>query len=279
VWAVVLSLCLLGLFGAQGSPAAASANSPIRETLHGGPIVAGDVDLHIVFWESHAVDASYDQYIERFFNDLSNSSLMETLQGYLGKGIDGSPAGFPGPSVTVAGVWHDTKSPLPTGKMESASAEAAVLKELNRAIDVNRWPTTAGNVFMIFTGPGYQTTLLSGECGWHTAGRDSSGTEVPYAFIPRPGLPSCAASLRSGYINPTPSGSARHDAAVTIAWHEFVEMLTDPVPLTGYDDASRGPQGEVADVCSETFPGLAGSNHNDVTLDGHDYLVQGVWDR
>lgn len=273
--------CLLATWIVTGVAAAsarsASASTPVNEALHGGPVVAGAINIHVIFWESHAVDSAYDAYILQFLNDLDGSRLISTLAPYTGPGIDSSPTGPPGPIVTVAGVFHDTVNPLPTGNDNSIPVHQAVVKELNSVSAQQNWPDSAGNVFLVLTGPGYQAN--STVCGWHDGGTDSSnGDQVPYAFIPRPSLTLKTYCDTGGY-NPTPSGSVRHDSGVNTTWHELAEMLTDPLPLTGYNDPSQPvpPGGEIGDVCEGQFPGVTGSNHHDIVLNGHPYLVQGIW--
>lgn len=253
----------------------ASADGGSAVYLHGGAVEAGSLRVYAIFWESHAADWAYDNYITRFLNDVGGSSLMGTLGEYKGPGIDGTAAGVPGPAIHLAGIWHDSTSPLPTGAVGSQGVYQAVVNELNRVTTLRRWSARPGTVFMIFTGPGYQAN--SSICGWHSSGTDSqSGKQVPFAFVPRPGLTLSVIGCSVASFFDTPSGSVRQDSGVNSAWHELAEMLSDPVPVTGYA-TSAGAKGEIGDLCEGQYPGVTGSDHHDVVLNGHEYLVQGIW--
>src|SRR5947209_8400500 len=108
---------------------ASSAQTP-NVTRHGGPVVAGHIHVYVVFWESHAVDQKYDQRVHQFLSDLDGSPLVGSLREYSGPRIGGGSMGAPGPAVTVNGVWHDKRDPLPKGPDHSPAVQQAVLKEL-----------------------------------------------------------------------------------------------------------------------------------------------------
>lgn len=262
---------------AAGAAGPAAAKPPVNVVLGKGPVVAGPISIHAVFWESHAVDSKYDKFLTRFLSDLSGTPLTRLLRYYRGPGIDGSADGAPGPVVRLAATWSDRKTPLPKAHIGTAASRADFRKEVQHAIFVNKWPVSAGNVFIVFTGPGYQsgiTAKLCGEHSWYTDTKTAS--VVPYAYVPRPGLLTCTSGSGTLPINPTPSGSVRTDGAVSVAWHELAEMLTDPQPDSGYVDPRYD---EIGDICRDSWPDVTGKNHHNVVLHGHDYLVQAIWVR
>ena len=203
---------------------------------------------------------------------------MGLLRYYRGPGIDQTPTGAPGPAIAVRNSWSDRKTPFPKAHIGDTGSKRAFRKEVQHAIAVNGWQTGAGNVFIVYTGPGYQSGLTAGLCGEHSAYQDPVSKDVvPYAYIPRPGLASaCISGKYLHPYNPTPSGSVRIDGAISTAWHELAEMLTDPEPNSGYSDAH---QGEIGDICRESWPNVTGKNHHNVVLHGHEYLVQAIWVR
>jgi hypothetical protein len=255
---------------------ALTSSTPADVVLGSGPVVSGPITIHAIFWEPKGIDSKYDAFVTRFLGDLNDSSLIGLLRYYPGPGVDNSPSGAPGPSAVLGGTWSDTTTPFPKAHIGTRASKIAFRNEVQHAISTNLWPTGPGNVFMVFTGRGYQAGLTAGLCGEHSWYLDApTGNIVPYAYIPRPGLLTCT-SGSSLPINPTPSGSVRIDGAVSTGWHELAEMLTDPQPNTGYSDST---QGEIADICRFVWPNVTGRNHHNVVLNGHDYLVQGIWVR
>ncbi|HEY5011986.1 MAG TPA: hypothetical protein VIK61_04680 [Acidimicrobiia bacterium] len=256
-------------------PGSAQASPKPRVDMvpNGGPVMTGTTTVYAIFWESHAVDHNYDSHVKSFLKDLNGSSLTSLLKNYAAPDLATSAIGRP-TNVTLGGTYHDTTTPLPTTQIGTPETDAAVLSEVQHAISVNLWPTGPHHLFLVFTGPGYQAGLTARLCGEHSFYFDApTGYDVPYGFIPRPGLATCTPWGSNG-INPTPSGSVRIDGALSTTWHEIAEALTDPVPRTGYDDPNYD---EIADVCRTSYPNVTGGDNHNVVLNGHDYLVQGVW--
>jgi len=273
--AVTIACALLLGIASGAVPADASAHHPVVVDLGTGPVMPGPIAVHVIFWESHAVDAPFDSYMLKFLSDLhkGGSALLNSLSIYQGPGVAGGPVAGPPGSIASVTSWSDRSTPLPSGKVDSSSVYKSVAREVLHAITYNKWPTGVGNAFLVYTGPGYESGATNYACAWHFDEKTSTGDVVPYAFVPRPGVPGCIARLPSGYINPTPSGSVRQDGAISLTWHELAETLTDPIPFSGYTSSS----GEIADPCTHSFPGYSKAHQYDEVLNGHNYLIQGIW--
>ena len=223
--------------------------------------------MYAIFWEPNGAETAYNKYMGQFLSDISGSTLAGTMVDYSATGIDGTPSGHPGPQITLSASWVDTHT-IFTAKMTKADFR----DEVRHAMFVNHWSSRPGNVFLVFTGKGWNFTGLSEQnCGYHSWSSDATNPLV-FAAIPRPTI-SCTPFASLG-ITKTPSGSIREDTAVDVAWHEVAEMLTDPLG-NGYFDHASGK--EIGDVCRSNYPGRTGSNNHDITLNGHQYLVQAVW--
>jgi hypothetical protein len=88
---------------------------------------------------------------------------------------------------------------------------------------------------------------------------------MPYAGT---NLSGCGIQSGSG----TPNG-ADTDAEISIASHELMETVTDPM-LNAWFDASGA---EIGDKCAYTY-GPTSSNGSDLTVNGHPYIVQEEFD-
>jgi hypothetical protein len=73
---------------AQASGAGAAVLAPLpgsgQLTYHGGPVMAGTAHVYLIFWEppGHGVTPSYNQLIERYFQDVNDTGLYENNEQY-----------------------------------------------------------------------------------------------------------------------------------------------------------------------------------------------------
>ena len=68
------------------APAARAADGGVSSGLvyHGGPVVAGDMKVYVIFWEPPGsfVSTGYHRLLKRFFKDVGDSGLYEINEQY-----------------------------------------------------------------------------------------------------------------------------------------------------------------------------------------------------
>jgi len=96
-----------------------------------------------------------------------------------------------------------------------------------------------------------QGRSFNGLCGAHGYGPQPPGTRAYYIFIPyQTDGNSCGNTL---------------DTASWVAGHELAEVITDPIPYTGW----VGPAGEIGDECQDS--------RENVSLSGVTFYMQALW--
>ncbi len=253
---------------------------------HGGPVV-GTSKTYAVFWlpsNSHydpsGNDATYEDLITRFFNDLGGSSLYNVLTQYSTIPTTGATV-TDGPilnSAAFGGAWIDTSGYGGKGSTSNPLLDTDIQTEVARAISANQWTPSLNTVFFVYTGLDVQSCFDATHstctfatqtqyCAYHSNGDGThASSRVLYANMPD--MTDCEQLLPS-----SPNHDPYADSAINLASHEYFETVTDPYITAWYDD---GPYGyEIGDECAWIFG--ATTNGADLTLQSHPYMVQQEW--
>lgn len=243
--------------------------APIPLQYNGGPVEAAGSKNFLIFWEptGSTVASNYNSTLQRFFGDVGGSSLYGVASQYYETTSAGNQNILN--LAAVGGAWTDT-----TAYPSSTLQDSDVQNEVSKAIKANGWPTGIGDEYFVYLAKG-ENECLNGSCSFSTFcayhGEFASGSStVLYAAMPYAGTNLSGCGIQSGAG--TPNG-ADTDAEISIASHELMETVTDPM-LNAWFDASGA---EIGDKCAYTY-GPTGSNGADLTVNGHPYIVQEEFD-
>jgi hypothetical protein len=255
------------------APTAGSTATLSAISNHGGPVMAGAPDIHLIWYGNWnqgngSDDPAGQAIVHDFMNSISGSNWMKintstpvTTKGYTGSG--GTAV-----SGNVATV-HSSNFGYLSGKTR--------LTDANIATVVSNYVATQGGastnaIYFVLTST--DVTASSGfctqYCGWHTKGTVGGVANVKYSFVGNANrcLSGCAAQTTS------PNGNAGVDGMVSVLAHELVETLSDPLLNAWYDSSGA----ENGDKCAWTFGGAQGVAPNgsfyNVSLGSRNFLIQ-----
>ena len=246
-------------------------------------------------------DARYERLIDRFFADAGSTKYFNILTQY------SDTSGQVQNTMGFGGQWVDTK-PLnqfaasSQGTIAHPLFDSDIQAEVQRAILQNpKWPESGmGAEFFVFTPGGVHSctdsrmvecdaeytkatapALLSPYCAYHGS-FDWANRPVLYSNMFDAGFSTACGGpnwtdqgkLLGPYDGNGPNGDPVADYEISPTSHEMAETITDPIPSTGWADASDGY--EVGDICAYIFGPL--TNGGDIALHGHSYLIQQEWD-
>ncbi len=276
------------------------ANMQGQLTWHSGPVMHNVTD-YLIFWEPtgysydnptanpssvNASDAYYESVIEKYFQDVGNTTFYGILQQYK----DGS--GSPGVTLKLGGVYFDsTPYPGGNGTVSSGLSPTNLWNEVISVQHKTGWTNGSGNnEFFVYTPLGVygEDQGKEGYCAYHGGffpGITWSPGE-PYtniAFMPDSKDPVGAGGFCITAQTKTPNNDVIADFEVSLTAHEQFEAISDPVAYNTTDTNWYGgwfnqfPNGgEVGDECAYVF-GPESSNGGDVVLHGDSFLVQEMW--
>ena len=239
---------------------------------HGGPVMAGEMQVYAIFWEPRGsfVSSKFNRLIKRYFRDVGDSGLYANNEQYTDRSGQ-APTG-----AELAGTFVD-RSPYPSTPVLQ---DYAIRGEVKHAMSVKGWMPGITHLFFVYTAlnesicaaflracsPPYGTM-----CGYHFGFRAPAGSVVLYA-----GLPYAGNSLARCYgLSVSPNRDIAADAEVNATSHEQMEAATDPEASGWF-----GPGGltdEIADKCVGVF-GPLNAKGADVYFKGHPYILQKEWD-
>jgi hypothetical protein len=218
----------------DGQPHVAPASAHL--TYNNGPLLTA-VQVFTVFWGtkwSGSGGSVMMQNLNKFFQALVVSPLVNQLQEYSVHGQNIGPGSFIGTKVVTANA--------PVGSV----ADSAIRKQLKAWIAAKTVPkNTKNTLYFVYLDPGIVSVMGGSKscqnyCGYH----DAIGS-IYYAVMP---YPTCAGCL---------GGMAAFDALTGTSSHEFCEAITDPVPGKGWYDNVNG---EIGDICAWNFKKVGGYN-------------------
>jgi hypothetical protein len=262
----------------QGEPLPAAAPtggtgtvSPLI-TSHGGPVIGGAPNIHLIWYGSWAQtngsdNAAGQQVVRDFLYGANGSNYLAINKGYTGSG-----------STRVTGTLG-TVQEANFGYISGTRAKK--LRDSDVASIVSSYISTHGGVqsnavYFVLTSSDVNETsgFCTKYCGWHTHGT-IAGADVKYSFVGNANrcLSSCAIQSNS------PNGNAGVDGMLSVVAHELEEAMSDPDLNAWYD--SKGA--ENGDKCAWTFghaqftaPNGSSANMTLPTASGgsRNYLIQ-----
>jgi hypothetical protein len=256
-----------GAVGAlRGAPKSVTTGNVL---YHGGPVMAGEMQVYAIFWEPRGavVSSKFNMLIKRYFRDVGDSGLYANNAQYTDSGGQ-APAG-----AELAGTFVD-RSPYPAVPVLQ---DSDIRSEVTHAMSVEGWTPGISHLFFVYTAlnesicsPFGCSPPVGSMCGYHF-GFGTPGGPVLYA-----GMPYAGNSLAQCYgLSVSPNHDIAADAEVNVTSHEQMEAATDPEASGWF-----GPGGltdEIGDKCVGVF-GPLGAKGADVYFKGHPYILQEEWD-
>ncbi len=167
----------------------------------------------------------------------------------------------------LAGVWYDTTYNAPANPGTSSFRAAA-----GRAAKHFANQTPAANAsaqYMIVTPTGIVPVGFGTQyCAYHDAYTNTIIGDV--AFVALPYIPNAGAGCGAGFVHSGRAGAL--DGVTIVAGHEYGEAVTDPVPPSGWTDASGAENG---DKCAWIRSGAGATI--DVAFSTGTFPVQSLW--
>lgn len=246
----------------KGQARPAGVNSSVNLTYwNGSSVLENHTSLWAIFWEPNGnVAPGYNELVNQFLGDLNSSPQYQIAAQY----PDLSNLGPNG--TRFAGSWVDTGA-----YPQNPLLDSNVQQEVNRAKQVNGWPTQVNNVYLVFTQRDDNICFDSSQsqcasnffCSYHSI----IGNNTPYAALPYAGagLPCSPGS--------SPNNNDADSTITQVAANVFGSS-TDPVAGRAYTDNNGG---EIATKCLFQF-GPRDAQGGDQVLNGHDYIVSELWD-
>ncbi|HVN85169.1 MAG TPA: hypothetical protein VMW17_10020 [Candidatus Binatia bacterium] len=248
-----------------------------RLLFHSGGPVMSSVTAYLIFWLPSGVhfssavgDSSYENLIERYFQDVGSTTFNDILTQY--PGANGTPTN----SVTLGGFIVDTNPYPRAGSIGDPLLDSDLQNEIATVIGNQGWPTGLDTLYLLFTGSGVQSCFDAGHtdctfntfCAYHYA-FVLSGQPVVYANMPDGKSIGLCGSFN---VN----GDESADVEISIMSHEHFEAANDPLLDAWFD--SNGC--EIADKCAYDYgPSIPPGDTTtpNVVLHGDPYRVQREW--
>lgn len=239
---------------------------PVPLQYNSGPVEAAGSKNFLIFWEptGSSVASNYNATLGQFFGDIGGSSLYGVASQYY-QTVNGANQNIAN-TASLGGTWTDTSAYPAGGTVQDSDIQA----EVNKAIAANSWPTGIGDEYFVYLASGENecmgsTCSFSTYCAYH-GNFTSNGATVLYAAMPYAGTDLSGCGIQSG--SGTPNG-ADTDAEISIASHELMETVTDPLLNAWYDATGA----EIGDKCAYTY-GSTAANGSDIVINSHPYIVQ-----
>lgn len=237
-----------------------NAPNPANDMVYsGGPVMTGNVSVHLVFWlpPGHSFSSGYQSLLQRFFGDFSQTSVFSVISQYT------NSSGQSAQSVSFGGAATDTSAFPGTTTFDSN-----IRSEVQKEVGQNGWSTGVSNIVFVYT-PADERICFDGSnqcsdntfCAYHD-GFTASGQTFLYASIPDEG--GCG-------IPASPNNNVSADGSIDSSSHELMEAMSDALPNSGW---SNNNVGEIGDPCAHTYGPAINSNGADVTGNGNFYLIQ-----
>lgn len=239
----------------------------------GTQVMAGTVNVYIIWygiWTNIDFPRSAQQVIvTNFVQALGGSPYFDVNSQFYG--ANGGVTG----QLVLAGSATDG------GSHGTRLGPGAVGDIVSYTLAQGWLPTDPNGVYLVMAAQGVTESNGNGSfcasyCGYHSV-ETVGGVGVKYAFIGDPlTCPASTPCLDWCPGNPTPNGYPDADQMVSVIAHELSESVTDPL-LGGWRDSGGW---ENADKCAwiygNTYTTANGAQAN-LSLGGHDYLVQQAW--
>ena len=202
-----------------------------------------------VFDVFYAPGNPYEEEFGKYYQAITNSSLFDMLQEYNVKaGTMGATQDWTISRGSYVGKFTDTnKATGPTINLPDQQIQTY----LDGLITANKVPAPDDNMFYVIyfpgnvnpTTPNGNSCIVKGAafCAYHTSFTSTSGANVRYAVMPNQDTGDCTKVC----------GATGLAGWTAVASHELIESVTDPDPVSGWNDnADPTHCGEIGDICT-----------------------------
>jgi hypothetical protein len=246
----------------HGTLSPAVVNSGNNVVFRGGTVLDNNTSIYAIFWEpSNNVAPGYNQLINQFLGDVTTSPLYQIANQY-GDFSTLSPTG-----TRLAGSWVDNGA-----YPQNPLLDNNIQQEIGHAKQINGWSSNVNNIFLVFTQrdenicfDSSQSTCASNSfCSYHSF----AAPDVVYAVLPygASGLPCSPGS--------SPNNNDADSTINQTAGNIFGASTDASPPRSAWTDNSGQ---EIDNKCDFQF-GPRDALGGDTVLNGHDYIVQELWD-
>lgn len=264
---------VLGKVPAIRAPrAAATGQQAFPGFVYNGGTVITSPLVYASFWGALWSDAAHQtaaQRLGQYLQDLLNSNFMNVLSQY-GTGT-GAGSGSFGQTSFVANVSNQL-------------ADSDIQNTIQSNIDAGAIPEPPANntsmCLMIFldentevNDPNLGIVMCEPQgdtaFGYHNSFTTSAGNAFFYSVVPALD-DTCLQNSCGGNSGCTLQLSQTQEQRRTqVASHEFAEMITDPVPPSGWYDQSDPNSGEIGDICN--------GDSDTITVGSNTWTVQQIY--
>lgn len=272
---------IMKLHGMNAQVAVANGSDLLQ--YNGGPVMKSST-TYAIFWEPSTlpdgsathVSATYNSLLQRYFGDVGGSGLYNVNTEYY------DTTGHIANNSTFGGAWVDTSAYPASDCTDTATAgncliDTDIQAEVQKAMTANNWSSGLTHLFFVFTawneGSCFDATSAACSftqyCGYHSYFTDNASNPIVYANMPYTGT-----SLNGCGVPKTPNNDADADSTISVASHEQMEAVTDPMLNAWYDSQGN----EIGDKCAWNFGTLGQDNGNaNESWNSNLYLVQQEW--
>jgi len=243
-----------GVAAVREARAAAQPGQPAFPgfVYNGGAIITSPV-VYTSFWGALWSDAAHQataMRLSQFIQDLLNSNFMNILSQY-GVGAGSGSGSFAGSSsianipnqLTDADIQNIVQANINAGILTeppSGNSSQVLMIFLDENTEVND-----SNLGVVMCEPQGDTAF-----GYHNGFTTAAGNPFYYAVVPALD-DACLQNSCGGSSGCTLLLSQTQEQRRTqVSSHEFAEMLTDPVPPTGWYDQTDPNSAEIGDICN-----------------------------
>jgi len=253
---------------------------------HGGPIMPS-VTTYIIYWAPPKLQtgaaatwaANYQSLQTQLFQDYQGHSLATNNTQYYQ--TIGGVTTYIGNTGGVGGVYVDTAAYPASGCSDSITpgnclSDAQIKAEINKVMALKGWTPGINKMYFLYTAKGEGSCFgascaYSSFCAYHSW-YGSTASPIIYANMPYAAAGHCTAGT-------APNGNVESDSAASVASHELIEAVTDPL-LNAWYSAASGLGGEIGDLCAwnygtNTWGTLKNANQS---WNGHLYELQKEYD-
>jgi hypothetical protein len=275
-------------FGAdQAAKQAPTAAILDRVAYHGGGVMLG-YRAYTIFWAPapHSIPSSYQALINRWFDDVGGSLLLNVAAQYFQFSLPTYPFATVPNVSSLGSTWVDTSKLYPhAGTPADPLLDDDIQAEVQRAITTNRWPNGGNDVeYLVYTASGIESCFSSSQISCtpgvpgvaasqqYLAYHSAFGPSDPAQMIVYTNMPYAATWVSlSNFVSP--NGVPAADLEIDVTSHEQFESITDPAGDAWFSDLDGE---EIGDKCAGGYGTLAADGSN-VTLNGNPYIVQSEW--
>jgi len=223
----------------------------------GGAVMTGQTTLYNIFFGS--LSTTTINQINYLSSNLGGSAWYNIQNSY----YDGSGNRVPN-NIKSYSVYV-------TNSAGFTATDAVIQSKISALITAGTLPRDVNGIYMVYFGSGVSLSgMCTSFCGYHTY-FSNSGVYLKYALVGDGSL--CGGSCGSFSSGP-PNGDLASDLMASVAAHEIVEVVSDPL-LNAWYDASGW---ENADKCAWNFGSyLSGYSNANVMIGTKPFLLQQNW--